>query len=104
MRLTLTLCLQSSKIEGAIHLSPHSLETLTANRRSVPYKSKNPDKSDHMISMQRFRGKLARREGDQGDLVRRSGVRNWWTVRAARGGFEGSYGKRSDGTLDYWFK
>ncbi|HEY2471386.1 MAG TPA: DUF3224 domain-containing protein [Terracidiphilus sp.] len=79
----------------------------------------NHDKSAHMISMQRFSGKLGGRQGtfvlqgsetvDNGSIkakwfvVPGSGTGDLADVRG-EGGFEGSFGKGSDGTLDYWFE
>ena len=77
------------------------------------------DKSACLVSMQRFRGKLAGREGSfilQGSEIVESGkIRARWFVvpgsgagglsgLRGEGGFEGEFGKGSDGTLDYWFE
>lgn len=77
------------------------------------------DKSASMVSMQRFRGKLGGREGTfvlQGSEVVENGrIRATWFVvpgsgtgdlagLRGEGGFEGGFGKGSDGTLDYWFE
>jgi hypothetical protein len=76
------------------------------------------DKSADLLSMQRFRGKLG---GRQGTFVLQ-GQKSSRTARSRRdgfvvlgsgtglsglrgeGGFEGDFGKGSDGTLDYWFE
>lgn len=77
------------------------------------------DKSASLVSMQRFRGKLAERQGSfvlQGSEVVENGtIKGTWFVvpgsgtdelRGLRGegGFEGRFGKGSSGTLDYWFE
>ncbi len=77
------------------------------------------DKSASMISMQRFRGTLGGREGTfvlQGSETVENGKINakWFVVPQSgtggltglrgEGGFEGSFGKGSDGWLDYWFE
>ena len=77
------------------------------------------DKSASMVSMQRFRGKLGGREGTfvlQGSEVVENGriKATWFVVPGSGtgdlaglrgdGGFEGGFGKGSDGTLDYWFE
>jgi hypothetical protein len=77
------------------------------------------DHSASMVSVQRFRGKLGGREGTfvlQGSeivengkikatwfVVPGSGTGNFFGLRG-EGGFEGDFGKGSDGTLDYWFE
>ena len=77
------------------------------------------DKSVSMVSVQRFRGKLGGRQGTfvlQGSetiengkikakwfVVPRSGTGELSGLRG-EGGFEGDFGKGSDGTLDYWFE
>jgi hypothetical protein len=77
------------------------------------------DKSASMISLQRFRGKLGGRDGTfvlQGsETVENGKIKATWFVipgsgtgdltgLRGQGGFEGSFGKGSDGTLDYWFE
>jgi hypothetical protein len=77
------------------------------------------DRSASMVSVQRFRGKLAGRQGTfvlQGSetiengkikakwfVVPRSGTGDLSGLRG-EGGFEGDFGKGSEGTLDYWFE
>lgn len=78
-----------------------------------------PDKSANMVSLQRFRGKLGGRRGTfvlQGSEVVDNGqIQATWTVvpgsgtgelmgLRGEGGFEGSFGKGSRGTLVYWFE
>ena len=77
------------------------------------------DKSARMVSLQRFRGKLGGREGTfvlQGSEIVENGKikAKWFVVPGSgtgdlsglrgEGGFQGSFGKGSDGTLDYWFE
>ena len=77
------------------------------------------DHSASIISMQRVRGKLGGREGSfvlQGSEITENGkIRATWFVvpgsgtgelcgLRGEGGFEGQFGKGSDGTLDYWFE
>src|SRR5581483_4273242 len=77
------------------------------------------DKSACQVSMQRFRGKLGGRQGTfvlQGSEVVENGKikATWFVVPGSatgdlvglrgEGGFEGGFGKGSDGTLDYWFE
>src|SRR6266496_5692625 len=77
------------------------------------------DKSASLVSVQRFRGKLGGREGTfvlQGSEIVESGkIKATWSVvpgsgtgelsgLRGEGGFEGSFGKGSHGTLDYWFE
>lgn len=77
------------------------------------------DHSASMVSVQRFRGKLAGREGTfvlQGsETVENGKIKATWFVvpgsgtgdlsrLRGNGGFEGDFGKGSDGWLDYWFE
>jgi Protein of unknown function (DUF3224) len=77
------------------------------------------DRSASLVSVQRFRGKLHGREGSfvlQGqEIVENGRVKAKWFVvpgsgtgdlsgLRGEGGFEGSFGKGSDATLDYWFE
>jgi uncharacterized protein DUF3224 len=77
------------------------------------------DKSACQVSMQRFRGKLGGRQGTfvlQGSEVVENGKikATWFVVPGSatgdlvglrgEGGFEGGFGKGSEGTLDYWFE
>jgi hypothetical protein len=80
---------------------------------------KTDDRSACLVSMQKFHGKLGGRDGTfvlQGSEVVEDGkIKATWFVvpgsgtgelRGLRGegGFEGSFGKGSNGTLDYWFE
>ena len=75
--------------------------------------------SASLVSVQRFRGKLGGREGTfvlQGqEIVENGKIKATWFVvpgsgtgdlsgLRGEGGFEGDFGKGSDGTLDYWFE
>jgi hypothetical protein len=77
------------------------------------------DKSASQVSVQRFRGKLGGRQGTfvlQGqEIVENGKIKATWFVvpgsgtgelsgLRGEGGFEGEFGKGSDGTLDYWFE
>ena len=77
------------------------------------------DKSACLVSLQRFRGKLGGRQGSfvlQGaEIVENGKIEARWSVvpgsgtgglsgLRGEGGFEGEFGKGSDGTLDYWFE
>ena len=77
------------------------------------------DHSASLVSVQRFRGKLGGRQGTfvlQGqEIVQNGKIKATWFVvpgsgtgglsgLRGEGGFEGHFGKRSDGTLDYWFE
>jgi hypothetical protein len=77
------------------------------------------DQSASMVSMQRFRGKLGGRQGTfvlQGSEILANGKikATWFVVPGSgtgdlfglrgEGGFEGDFGKGSNGTLDYWFE
>jgi len=77
------------------------------------------DKTASLVSVQRFRGKLGGRQGTfvlQGSEIVENGKINatWFVVPGSgtgeltglrgEGGFEGQFGKGSEGTLDYWFE
>ena len=77
------------------------------------------DKSACLVSMQRFRGRLGGRHGTfvlQGsEIVENGKIKATWSVvpgsgtggisgLRGEGGFEGEFGRRSNGTLDYWFE
>src|SRR5690242_9339167 len=77
------------------------------------------DQSASMVSVQRFSGKLGGRQGTfvlQGsEIVEKGKVKAKWSVvpgsgtgdlsgLRGEGGFEGAFGKGSNGTLDYWFE
>jgi uncharacterized protein DUF3224 len=77
------------------------------------------DKSASMVSLQRVRGKIGGRRGSfvlQGsELIENGSIKATWFVvpgsgtedlagLRGEGGFEGSFGQGSEGTLDYWFE
>ena len=77
------------------------------------------DKSASLVSVQRFRGKLGGRHGTfvlQGsEIVENGKIKATWFVvpgsgtgdlsgLRGEGGFEGEFGKGSEGTLDYCFE
>jgi hypothetical protein len=77
------------------------------------------DRSASLISMQRFRGKLAGRQGSfvlQGSGIVANGriTATWFVIPGSgtdnlsglrgEGGFEGYFGKGSQGSLHYWFE
>ena len=77
------------------------------------------DKSASLISLQRVSGKIGGRQGTfvlQGSETVANGKikATWFVVRNSgtgeltglrgEGGFEGQFGKGSEGTLDYWFE
>jgi hypothetical protein len=77
------------------------------------------DHSASLVSIQRFHGKLAGRQGTfvlQGsETVENGKIKATWFVvpgsgtgdlsgLRGEGGFEGQFGKGSDGWLDYWFE
>jgi hypothetical protein len=77
------------------------------------------DHSANLVSVQRFRGKLGGRQGTfvlQGqESVENGKIKATWSIvpgsgtgdlkgLRGEGGFEGDFGKGSDGWLDYWFE
>jgi hypothetical protein len=77
------------------------------------------DRSATLVSMQRFRGRLGGRQGTfvlQGSEIVENGkiTATWFVVPGSgtgdlsglrgEGGFEGDFGKGSDGMLEYWFE
>jgi hypothetical protein len=77
------------------------------------------DHSGSLVSLQRFQGRLGGRQGTfvlQGsETVENGKIKATWFVvpgtgtgdlsgLRGEGGFEGQFGKGSDGTLDYWFE
>jgi hypothetical protein len=77
------------------------------------------DRSASMVSVQRFRGKLGGRQGTfvlQGsEIVENGKIKATWFVvpgsgtgdlfgLRGEGGFEGQFGRGSNGTLEYWFE
>jgi hypothetical protein len=77
------------------------------------------DKSACLVSVQRFCGKLGGRHGTfvlhGSEIVESGKIKATWSVvpgsgtgdlsgLRGEGGFEGEFGKGSNGTLDYWFE
>ncbi len=77
------------------------------------------DKSASLVSLQRFRGKLGGHEGTfvlhGSETVENGKIKATWFIVPGsgtgdlsgvrgEGGFEGDFGKGSDGWLDYWFE
>ncbi len=77
------------------------------------------NQSASLVSVQRFRGRLGGRQGTfvlQGtETVEKDKIKGTWFVvpgsgtdnlsgLRGEGGFEGDFGKGSDGTLAYWFE
>jgi hypothetical protein len=77
------------------------------------------DKSASQVSMQRISGKLSGRQGTfvlQGsEIVEKGKIKATWFVvpgsgtgdlsgLRGEGGFQGGFGKESDGWLDYWYE
>ena len=77
------------------------------------------DRYASLVSIQRFRGKLGGRQGTfvlQGQEIVENGkiTATWFVVPGSgtddlaglrgEGGFQGDFGKGSDGTLNYWFE
>jgi hypothetical protein len=101
----------------------HLQETFTGDiEGESPVRALQVLRDDHsasLISMQRFRGKLGGRQGTfvlQGqETVENGKIKATWFVvpgsgtgdlsgLRGEGGFEGDFGKGSDGTLNYWFE
>ncbi len=108
--------------------SPAPLEVLLSETFSGDIDGESPvralqllrdDKSASLVSMQRFRGKLGGRRDTfvlrGSEMVKNGKIKGTWFVvpgsgtadlsgLRGEGGFEGSFGKGSDGWLDYWFE
>jgi hypothetical protein len=76
-----------------IHISERFTGDLDGESTVTSLQSERKDKSANQVSMQRFTWFVVPGTGT-GDL---SGLRG-------EGGFEGNFGKGSDGWLDYWFE
>ena len=81
--------------------------------------ARRDDHSARLVSLQRFRGRLGGRQGTfvlQGsEIVENGKIKATWFVvpgsgtgdlsgLRGEGGFEGDFGKGSEGTLNYWFE
>jgi hypothetical protein len=101
----------------------HLNETFTGDiEGESPVRALQTLRDDHsasLVSVQRLSGKLAGRQGTfvlQGqEIVENGKIKATWFVvpgsgtgdlsgLCGEGGFEGDFGKGSDGTLDYWFE
>src|SRR2546430_5963669 len=101
----------------------HLTETFTGDiEGESPVRALQVLRDDHsasLVSVQRFSGKLGGRQGTfvlQGqEIVDNGKIKATWFVvpgsgtgdlsgLRGEGGFQGEFGKGSDGTLDYWFE
>jgi hypothetical protein len=102
-----------------IHISEKFLGDIDGESSVRALQMQRDDKFASMVSMQRFIGKLGGRQGTfvlQGKETVESGkIKAMWFVvpgsgtgdlsgLRGEGGFEGDFGKGSDGWLDYWFE
>jgi hypothetical protein len=102
-----------------IHLSETFTGDIDGESTVRALQVQRDDRSASMVSVQRFCGKVGRRQGTfilQGSEVVENGKikATWFVVPRSgtgelsglrgEGGFEGHFGKASDGTLDYWFE
>jgi hypothetical protein len=102
-----------------IHISEKFLGDIDGESSVRALQMQRDDKFASMVSMQRFIGKLGGRQGTfvlQGKETVESGkIKALWFVvpgsgtgdlsgLRGEGGFEGDFGKGSDGWLDYWFE
>jgi hypothetical protein len=102
-----------------IHISEKFLGDIDGESSVRALQMHRDDKFASMVSMQRFIGKLGGRQGTfvlQGKETVESGkIKALWFVvpgsgtgdlsgLRGEGGFEGDFGKGSDGCLDYWFE
>ena len=108
---------------GPALMEIHILEKFTGDiDGESPVRALQVQRDDHsasLVSLQRFRGKIAGREGTfvlQGsEIVENGKIKATWFVvpgsgtgglsgLRGEGGFAGEFGKGSDATLDYWFE
>jgi hypothetical protein len=102
-----------------IHISEKFSGDIDGESSGRALQVQDDDKSASMVSMQRFTGKLGGRQGTfvlQGkESVENGKIKAAWFVvpgsgtgnlsgLRGEGGFEGNFGKGSDGWLDYWFE
>jgi hypothetical protein len=102
-----------------IHISEMFLGDIDGESSVRALQVQRDDKSASMVSLQRFTGKLGGRHGGfvlQGkETVENGKIKATWLVvpgsgtgglsgLRGEGGFEGDFGKGSDGWLDYWFE
>ena len=123
------ITVQSSKAEAYDRAAgPALMEILLRERFTGDIDGESPvralqvlrdDKSASLVSLQRFRGKLGGRQGTfvlQGsEIVEHGKIKATWFVvpgsgtselsrLRGEGGFQGEFGKGSDGWLNYWFE
>lgn len=122
------ITVQSSEAKPYETTSPKLVEIHISERFSGDIDGESPvwalqvqrdDNSAGMVSMQRFRGKLGGSQGTfvlQGsETVENGKIKATWSVvpgsgtgdlsgLRGEGGFEGDFGKGSDGWLNYWFE
>jgi hypothetical protein len=102
-----------------IHISETFIGDIDGESTVRALQLQRDDKSASLVSMQRFGGKLGGRQGTfvlQGsEIVENGRIKATWFVvpgsgtgdlsgLRGEGGFEGGFGKGSDGWLDYWFE
>lgn len=102
-----------------IHLNEMFTGDIDGESPVRAFEVRRDDQSASLVSMQRFHGKLGGRQGSfvlQGqETVEKGKIKATWVVvpgsgtgdlsgLRGEGGFEGDFGKGSDGTLDYWFE
>ena len=103
-------------------LVEETLQNVEPLRRQNTFASLRPGaqfERQQRADMQRFRGKLRGRQGTfvlpGSEIVENGKIKATWFVvpgsgtgdlsgLRGEGGFEGQFGKGSDGTLDYWFE
>lgn len=122
------ITVESSEAKPYETASPKLLEICITEKFSGDIDGESPvralqvqrdDKSASMVSMQRLTGKLNGRQGTfvlQGkETVENGKIKATWFVVSGsgtddlsglhgEGGFEGDFGKGSDGWLDYWLE
>jgi hypothetical protein len=109
--------------EGSALLEVRINETFTGDMVGTPtvqaLQLLRDDKSACLVSLQRFSGKLGGRQGSfvlrGSETVANGRIEATWHVvpgsgmgelcgLCGEGGFEGEFGKGSEGALDYWFE
>jgi hypothetical protein len=127
-RATTKVTVQSSEAQPYDTVSPKLMEIQISEKFAGDIDGESPvralqvqreDKSASMVSMQRFSGRLNGRQGTfvlQGKETVENGkiIATWSVVPGSatgdlsglrgEGGFEGDFGKGSNGWLDYWFE
>ncbi len=113
------MSLSSSERETPIRISETFTGDIDGESTVRALQLQRDHKSASMVSMQRFSGKLRGRQGTfvlQGsEIVENGKIKATWFVvpgsgtgdlsgLRGEGGFEGGFGRGSDGWLDYWFE